>query len=125
MVLLYFLLDWILRLILEAAFGIGEQLVLAEATSDGRKMMLRLKPLRRRPEKPQRTKQPAGEVQQEDAKSDSNIQRQAAAAAALAAIQAEEEKKKGSHKETRKVKLSTKNNFVAWFLMAVPGISLR
>lgn len=38
--------------------------------------------------------QPAGEVQQEDSKSDSNIQRQAAAAAALAAIQAEEAEKK-------------------------------
>jgi small-conductance mechanosensitive channel len=38
--------------------------------------------------------QPAGEVQQEGSKSDSDIQRQAAAAAALTAIQAEEEKKK-------------------------------
>ena len=38
--------------------------------------------------------QPAGEVQQEDSKPDSDIQRQAAAAAALAAIQAEEEEKK-------------------------------
>jgi small-conductance mechanosensitive channel len=38
--------------------------------------------------------QPAGEVQQEDSKYDSNIQRQAAAAAALAAIQAEEAEKK-------------------------------
>jgi len=37
------------------------------------------------------TAQPAGEVQQEDAKTNSEIQRQAAAAAALAAIQAEEE----------------------------------
>jgi small-conductance mechanosensitive channel len=36
--------------------------------------------------------QTAGEVQQEDAKSDSNVARQAAAAAALALIQAEEEK---------------------------------
>jgi len=35
--------------------------------------------------------QTAGEVQQEDAKSDSNVARQAAAAAALAIIQAEEE----------------------------------
>ena len=38
--------------------------------------------------------QPAGEVQQEGSKSDSDIQRQAAAAAALAAIQAEEAEKK-------------------------------
>jgi len=38
--------------------------------------------------------QTAGEVQQEDAESDSNIQRQAAAAAALAAIQAEEAEQK-------------------------------
>ena len=48
------------------------------------------------------TGQPASEVQQEDAKSDSNIQRQAAAAAALASIQAKEEKKMAATKKPEK-----------------------
>ena len=48
------------------------------------------------------TGQPAGDVPQEDAKSDSNIQRQAAAAAALASIQAEEEEKMAAAKKPEK-----------------------